>query len=203
VQRDQRKRLKQSLGFTLVEVLVAMLILAIGLLGLAGITVVVLRSNTLSQQISQATALASSLLETLRSQSNLTACTSSLAAIPEDCKILREAGIQGKGEAFFPSTANNVCAVSGVLGVGVTNQTFDNVSANGTNRAPFGESSPGVEQTLCGISDQATFNAGPFIRYYKVSAIANSTDLRLVAVVLFRDKFGKWRAVTLDTRQTP
>jgi prepilin-type N-terminal cleavage/methylation domain-containing protein len=198
VQRDQRKRLKQGLGFTLVEVLVAMLILAIGLLGLAGITVVVLRSNTLSQQISQATALASSLLETLRSQSNLTACTTSLETIPGDCKILREAGIQGKGGAFFPSTANSVCSVNGALGVGITNQTFDNVSANGTSRAEFTG-----EATLCGISGLATFNAGPFIRYYKVSAIPNSTDLRLVAVVLFRDKFGKWRAVTLDTRQTP
>jgi type IV pilus modification protein PilV len=198
VQRDQRKRLKQSRGFTLVEVLVAMLILAIGLLGLAGITVVVLRSNTLSQQISQATALASSLLETLRSQTNLVACTSNMAEIPTDCAILREAGIQGKGDAFFPSTANNACSVTGALGVGIANETFDNVSANGTNRAGFDGAA-----TLCGISGQATFNAGPFIRYYKVSAIASSTDLRLVAVVLFRDKFGKWRAVTLDTRQTP
>ncbi len=198
MQRDQRKRLKQSRGFTLVEVLVAMLILAIGLLGLAGITVVVLRSNTLSQQISQATALASSLLETLRSQTNLVACTSNMAEIPTDCAILREAGIQGKGDAFFPSTANNACSVTGALGVGIANETFDNVSANGTNRAGFDGAA-----TLCGISGQATFNAGPFIRYYKVSAIASSTDLRLVAVVLFRDKFGKWRAVTLDTRQTP
>lgn len=198
MQRDQRKRLKQSRGFTLVEVLVAMLILAIGLLGLAGITVVVLRSNTLSQQISQATALASSLLETLRSQTNLVACTSNMAEIPTNCAILREAGIQGKGDAFFPSTANNACSVTGALGVGIANETFDNVSANGTGRAGFDGAA-----TLCGISGQATFNAGPFIRYYKVSAIANSTDLRLVAVVLFRDKFGKWRAVTLDTRQTP
>ena len=198
MQRDRRKRLKQSRGFTLVEVLVAMLILAIGLLGLAGITVVVLRSNTLSQQISQATALASSLLETLRSQTNLVACTSNMEEIPTNCAILREAGIQGKGGAFFPSQTNNACSVTGALGVGIANETFDNVSANGTNRAGFNG-----DATLCEISGQATFNAGPFIRYYKVSAIASSTDLRLVAVVLFRDKFGKWRAVTLDTRQTP
>ncbi len=197
MQRDQRRQLKRRHGFTLVEVLVAMLILAIGLLGLAGITVVVLRSNTLSQQISQATALASSLLETLRSQSNLTACTSTYSPFPSNCKILSEAGIQGKGEAFWPSTQNQLCAVSGVMGVGLT-ESFDNVSANGTARSSFDASA-----AICSLSNQATFNSGPFIRYYKVSAISGSTDLRLVAVVLFRDKFGKWRAVSLDTRQTP
>jgi type IV pilus assembly protein PilV len=55
-----KKTLEDLRGFTLVEVMVAMLILAIGLLGLAGITVVVLRSNSLSQQMSDATNIAAS-----------------------------------------------------------------------------------------------------------------------------------------------
>lgn len=193
----EMRRYVRSLGFTLVEVMVAMLILAIGLLGLAGITVVVLRSNTLSQQISQATALASSLLESLRANSSLTNCTQSIA---DPCDILSETGIWGKGEAYRPAPSNfvtnntNSCAINGVLAPDSTTETMDAVSADGTSRSQY---SAGT--TLCQISSPPS--GTPFIRYYKVTAISGSTERRLVAVVLFRDKFNKWRAVTLDTRQ--
>jgi len=180
---------------------VAMLVLAIGLLGLAGITVVVLRSNSLSQQISQATALASSLLENLRAQPDLTACTSVLTSpVPVSCKPLTESGISSRDPAFLPASqyvpTANACVVSSVLSQGSVG-TFDVVSSDG---APWASSGINSSDTICSASILSNLPRNTFVRYYRVSAIG-TTELRLVSVVLFQDKFGKWRAVALDTRR--
>lgn len=53
-------------GLTLVEVLVALLVLSIGLLGLAGLQMTVLRSNHSAYQRSQATLLAQDITERLQ-----------------------------------------------------------------------------------------------------------------------------------------
>lgn len=55
-----------SSGFTLLEVLVALLILAIGLLGLAGLQFSALRGNTQSYERSQALALINELFDRMR-----------------------------------------------------------------------------------------------------------------------------------------
>jgi type IV pilus assembly protein PilV len=57
----------KSSGFTLLEVLVSLIILAIGLLGIAGLQVTGLMNNNSSAQRSQATALASEFADILRS----------------------------------------------------------------------------------------------------------------------------------------
>lgn len=54
------------MGFTLLEVLVATLILSIGLLGLAGLQFSALRSNTQSYERSQAVALAYEIVDRMR-----------------------------------------------------------------------------------------------------------------------------------------
>ena len=184
----------------MIEVMVAMLVLAIGLLGLAGITVVVLRSNSLSQQISQATALASSLLENLRAQPDLVACTSVISAPSSSCKQLTESGISNRDAAFWPASqfapAGNACVVSNVLSQGSAG-TFDVVSSDG---APWASSGLVAADTVCSASILSNLPRNTFVRYYQVSAIGTS-ELRLVSVVLFQDKFGKWRAVALDTRR--
>jgi type IV pilus assembly protein PilV len=59
-------RRTRSSGFTLVEVLVAVLILAIGLLGMAGLQVVGLRNNNDAYLRSQATFLAYDLADRMR-----------------------------------------------------------------------------------------------------------------------------------------
>lgn len=56
-----------SRGFTLIEVLVTMLILAVGLLGLAGLQTTGLRYNVSAYQRTQATVLANDILDRMRS----------------------------------------------------------------------------------------------------------------------------------------
>lgn len=58
---------KNNAGFTLLEVLVSLVILAIGLLGVAGLQVTALANNNSSAQRSQATALVSEYADILRS----------------------------------------------------------------------------------------------------------------------------------------
>ena len=68
---DQRSevtfRLRSGNGFTLMEVLVAMLILSVGLLGMAALTTGIINSNKLSNRISAATVLAQDKMEEIRS----------------------------------------------------------------------------------------------------------------------------------------
>ncbi len=58
--------MKNARGFTLVEVLVSIVIVAIGLLGMAGLTAASLKSNNTSYYRSQATVLANDILERMR-----------------------------------------------------------------------------------------------------------------------------------------
>ncbi len=53
-------------GFTLMEVLVAMLILSVGLLGMAALITGIINSNKLSNRISTATVLAQDKMEEIR-----------------------------------------------------------------------------------------------------------------------------------------
>lgn len=53
-------------GFTLIETLISLMVFSVGMLGLAGLTTVIVRSNTLSQQITTATVLAQDTLEALQ-----------------------------------------------------------------------------------------------------------------------------------------
>lgn len=205
--KKNKKNLNEA--FTLIEVLVAMLVLAIGLLGLAGITVVVLRSNTLSQQISEATNIASTLMEDLRRTTGLPDCQAAnaynIASIPSSCDILHQSGIARQSDAaFFPplanqSTPSTACGVPGLLdgrGTSGNSFTFDAISGNFTGRTDFASNA-----TLC-TSDAP--RGSPYIRYYRtmVPAGGGASERRMVVVVLWKDKFGKWRNVKLDTRRS-
>jgi len=60
------RRLKNAEGFTLLEVMITVVILAIGLLGVAGLQIVAIKGNSFGQQMSVASTLAQNQLEELR-----------------------------------------------------------------------------------------------------------------------------------------
>lgn len=198
-------------AFTLIEVMVAMLVLAIGLLGLAGITVVVLRSNTLSQQISEATTISADLMDTLKRQpvGNLRDCptansytTATIPASPA-CSILRDSGVLALGDNYMPVIENGdaLCGISGVLSAG-NSYTYDNVASNFVvlNNYPN-------DADIC-TNPAAADNLAPhsYIRYYRTFQTpippGNTGDRTIVVVVLWKDRFGRWRNVHLSTSRT-
>ena len=60
------RRIQKQRGFTLVEIMVAITLLSIGLLGMAGLTVGIMRGNSLSSQVTTATALAQAKMEDIK-----------------------------------------------------------------------------------------------------------------------------------------
>jgi type IV pilus assembly protein PilV len=60
------RRLKDTEGFTLLEVMITVVIVAIGLLGLAGLQIAAIKGNSFGQQMSVASTLAQNQLEQLR-----------------------------------------------------------------------------------------------------------------------------------------
>ena len=207
------RRIRQlQRAFTLIEILVAMLILAIGLLGLAGLTVVVLRSNVLSQQISESTNIATDLVNRLR-RVNYAAldlaiaggCTSidinddaNDGANPMACAAeLTQAGVAAMDAAWQPTEVEG-CTVAGVLGNDT--RSFDVVQADLT--AALDEAGdPLTGDNLCAFIDSDDFTPAHYLRFYRV--IDEGNNRRLVVGVLFRDRFQRWRMTTLDTRRFP
>ncbi len=57
---------KNAKGFTLIEVMISMVILAVGILGLAPLMVLSIYSNTFSQDLTRATAVAQDRIEQLK-----------------------------------------------------------------------------------------------------------------------------------------
>lgn len=56
-------KLREAAGFTLMEVLVAMTILSVGLLGVAGLTTGVIKGNLYSKNVTSATVVAEQMIE--------------------------------------------------------------------------------------------------------------------------------------------
>lgn len=206
--------MKRQSGFTLVEVMVAMLVLAIGLLGLAGITVVVLRSNTLSQQISDSTSIAADLMDSLtRSRPgsitlNATDCApiaSDLPSLPsQPCDALRQAGLNTP--ALWPQAKNRTngtvdCGVVGII-QNTTNSssvgTFDIVGSNGARVRGFPET-----EDFCHATETSILGPKQYFRYYRTYLPTSSTNpaRTIVVAVVWKDKRGQWRNVHFTTSQ--
>lgn len=60
------RRLRDQGGFTLLEVMITLVILAIGLLGLAGLQVIAIKGNSFGQQVTVASTMAQNQLEQMR-----------------------------------------------------------------------------------------------------------------------------------------
>lgn len=73
--------MNKNTGFTLIEVLIAMLVLAVGLLGLAGLQATSLRNNQSAYNRSQATQLAYDLADRMRANVTAAITTSTYTTI--------------------------------------------------------------------------------------------------------------------------
>lgn len=60
------RREQNAKGFTLIEILIAVTLLSIGLLGMAGLTVGIIRGNALSSEVTAATALTQDRMEDIK-----------------------------------------------------------------------------------------------------------------------------------------
>jgi type IV pilus assembly protein PilV len=78
-------------GFTLIEILVTVIVLSIGLLGLAGLQATALRFNSTAYQRSQATILAYDIAEQMRANAKAARCgayTNGTRRTGEDCSVI-------------------------------------------------------------------------------------------------------------------
>jgi len=67
-------------GFTLLEVLIALVVLAVGILGVASMQISAIRGNSHGRQITEATSVASALMENLLAREYIDACLVDLNA---------------------------------------------------------------------------------------------------------------------------
>lgn len=137
-------------GFSLVEVLVTMLLMSIGLLGIAGIITTSLRNNQSSYAQSQASLLANDIVERMRANRavaekssapyalGLTATAPTGSSVPEtDLRewrtLLSQSMPSGTGSVAFDTTSGDVTvtiqwddsrSTSDGSTVGLTNQTL-------------------------------------------------------------------------------
>ena len=69
-------------GFTLIEVLIAMVILSVGLLGMAALITGIIKSNKVSNRITTATTLAQDKMEAIKRDGYTNAATEIKASLP-------------------------------------------------------------------------------------------------------------------------
>lgn len=79
--------MNKNAGFTLIEVLIAMIVLAVGLLGLAGLQATSLRNNLSAYNRSQATQMAYDLIDRMRANvAGIATYTTGTASAKANCK---------------------------------------------------------------------------------------------------------------------
>ncbi|MCJ7547777.1 MAG: prepilin-type N-terminal cleavage/methylation domain-containing protein [Deltaproteobacteria bacterium] len=95
-----RRQFKSTKGFTLIEVMIAVVILAVGLLALMAMQIVSIKANAFSSEMTYSTMLAQQQLETLR---NLPFTDAALAAVPPSTPHTLPAIIDAKGGSYSVS----------------------------------------------------------------------------------------------------
>ena len=124
--KDRRlAAVKSHNGFTLLEVLVAIVILTIGLLGTAGLTTGVIRGNHFSKNVTSATAAAQTKLETIKSGGYVYATT---ANFPNDTVSMGGMSFMRSTTITSSSPAANMKTVSVTVSWTESNNTARSVN---------------------------------------------------------------------------
>jgi len=76
--------LRNNRGFTLLEILIATVILTIGLLGVAGLTIGTIKGNLFSKNVTTATVISQGRLEDIQRAGYVDATTTNFPAAPDD-----------------------------------------------------------------------------------------------------------------------
>jgi type IV pilus modification protein PilV len=125
VQDHCQRLVKSQNGFTLLEVLVAIVILTIGLLGTAGLTTGVIRGNHYSKNITSATAAAQTQLESIKSSGYANATT---ANFPSDAVSMGGMTLTRTTTVTDSSPAANMKTVSVTVSWTESNNTSRSVN---------------------------------------------------------------------------
>jgi type IV pilus assembly protein PilV len=83
------RKFPNNKGFTLIEILAAVVIFTVGLLGVAGLTMVIIRGNTFSSMLTTATVLAQDKLEELRETTYAAIASGSDTAVENNVNYTR------------------------------------------------------------------------------------------------------------------
>lgn len=177
----------EQAAFTIVEVMVAMVVLAIGLLGMAGMTLMVIKGGTDASRMTYATNLASDKLEALKdiewSDLGSRACTSGDASTYgcSNHDILVENGLNQHGETSI---------VTGALGPFpfirkwvVCSEDYSDIGSNSTDRSSYctTDTSQRPEGLECNADDTLT------------------SEKKIKIVVGWRDKGGRCHKVSMES----
>jgi type IV pilus modification protein PilV len=175
---------QQDAGFTIVEVMVAMVVLAIGLLGMAGMTLMVIKGGTDASRMTYGTNLASDKLEGLKDIAWANLGTAATCA-PTD------------------ATATSMgCSGNTILTEPDLNQE-GKTTATGTGPFPFTRRwvvCQPLTQAASDSSDQCTATARP-PELACLNGEVQDKQKKIKMLIFWRDKTGRCHFLTMSTVQ--
>ncbi len=117
------RKLHKNSGFTLIEIIIAIAIIAIGIFGVMSLIITVMKGNTLSKRVTTATTIAQDKLEDFKRDGYDNAVDDSGTNPDYDIDYYWEADVQDD----TPATDTKTITVDVYWGSGGTNTTHNNV----------------------------------------------------------------------------
>lgn len=197
------KKLKKE-GFTLIEVMVAMVVLAIGLLGMAAMTILVMRGNKSADQLTIATSLATQKMEVLKDTGFNDLGTAASAA---DSNYY-DYGVTSSHFTGPEGPFNALGETSSVTDASYIYYRSFSVCWDADTFCGSDTSSGLCTDSLCDLLGTATDGLGTMVSTATTGTpkelacygdSANASEKRLRVVTYWKDRFGKCHRVAMET----
>ncbi len=117
------RRLHRNSGFTLIEIMIAIAVIAIGIFGVMSLMITVMKGNTLSERVTAATTIAQDKMEDFKRMDYDSVVDGSGTNTDYDVDFYWEADV----EDDTPATDTKTITVDVYWGSGGTNTTHNNV----------------------------------------------------------------------------